>query len=256
MGAARSLLKCYDSDAEQRCGWAEPPGSPTDDEASYQAGGVMKAANIEKLITAIVTWVVGEGSYVTKTKLLKLLYLFDVEYYRAHRQTFTGFGWKFFHLGPWAAEFDPTLDDLVLKGTLLPQRSNSEFETAFYRTAERTDPREPFSNVKDEYILRAVLKLWGVRTTGEILDYVYFQTAPMEAGIRNASLDFSVIQPEQPTAYTRSSSGKAKAEIQRLRARFEEAQAQRKASQNQSFAFTPPKYDEEYVDAMAKVQTG
>src|ERR1700730_1177960 len=75
--------------------------------------GVMEAPNIEKLMAAIVTWVVGQGSYVTKTKLLKLLYLFDVEYYRAHRQTFTGFGWKFFHLGPWAAAFDPALDQLV-----------------------------------------------------------------------------------------------------------------------------------------------
>jgi len=165
----------------------------------------MEALNIEKLIGAIVTWVVGEGSYVTKTKLLKLLYLFDVEHYRVHRQTFTGFGWKFFHLGPWAAEFYPALEGLVTTGALLQQRSNTEFETSFYRSAERIDPREPFSNVKDEYILRGILKMWGTRSTGEILDYVYFQTAPMEAGIRNAPLDFSVIRPEQPTAYSRSS---------------------------------------------------
>jgi hypothetical protein len=117
------------------------------------------AANIEKLITAVVTWGVGEGSYVTKTKLLKLLYLFDIEYYRVHRQTFTAFGWKFFHLGPWAAEFDPILDELVTRGALLQHSSNNEFETAFYRSAERIDRREPFSNVRDEYILRGVLNV-------------------------------------------------------------------------------------------------
>ena len=216
----------------------------------------MEAPNIEKLIAAIVTWVVGEGSYVTKTKLLKLLYLFDVEYYRAHRQTFTGFGWKFYHLGPWAAEFGPTLDELVNRGTLLQQQSsNADFDTSFYRPVETIDPRTPFCNVKDEYILRGVLNRWGTRSTGEILDYVYFQTPPMEAGIRNAPLDFSVIQPEQPAAYTRSSSGKTKAEIQKLRTKFEAAQAQRKAGQNQPFAFTPPKYDEEYLNAMAKLET-
>ena len=215
----------------------------------------MEAPNIENLIAAIVTWVVGEGSYVTKTKLLKLLYLFDLEYYRVHRQTFTGFGWKFFHLGPWAAEFDPALEGLVTRGVLLQQRSNTEFETSFYRSANRIDPGELFSNVKDEYILRGVLRIWGTRSTGEILDYVYFQTAPMEAGIRNAPLDFSVIQLEKPTVYSRSSSGKTKAEIQKLRAKFEAEQAQRKAGQNQSFAFTPPKYDEEYLNAMAKLET-
>ena len=56
-------------------------------------------------------------------------------------------------------------------------------------------------------------------------------------------------------AYSRSSSGKTKAEIQKLRARFEAAQAQKKASQTQPFAFTPPKYDEEYLNAMAKLET-
>jgi hypothetical protein len=215
----------------------------------------MEDPNIEKLVAAIVTWVVREGSYVTKTKLLKLLYLFDVEYYRVHRQTFTGFTWKFFHLGPWAAEFDPALEGLVANGVLLQQRSNTEFETSFYKSAEPIDPRESFSNVKDEYILRGVLKIWGTRSTGEILDYVYFQTPPMEAGIRNAPLDFSVIEPQRPTAYSRSSSGRSKAEIQKLRTKFETQQAQRKASQNQPFAFTPPKYDEEYLNAMAKLET-
>src|SRR6266849_3614938 len=89
---------------------------------------MMDAPATDKLIVAIVTWVVDQESYVTKTKLLKLLYLFDVEYYRAHRQTFTGFSWKFFHLGPWAAEFDPTLDGLVAKAALVQQHSNSSLK--------------------------------------------------------------------------------------------------------------------------------
>ncbi|MGO9239517.1 MAG: hypothetical protein ACLQBJ_01810 [Bryobacteraceae bacterium] len=215
----------------------------------------METQGTEKLIAAIVTWIADQDSYVTKTKLLKLLYLFDVEYYRVHRQTFTGFSWKFFHLGPWAAEFDPTLDGLVSRDVLIQQLSTSEHETSFYKPYERMDPREPFGNVKDECILRGVLNTWGTQSTGEILDYVYFQTAPMEAGIRNAPLDFSVIQPEKPPAYSRSSSGKTKAEVQKFRTKFEAQQAQRKASQNQAFVFTPPKYDEGYLNAMAKLET-
>jgi hypothetical protein len=123
------------------------------------------------------------------------------------------------------------------------------------KPAERVLPGAPFGSVKDEYILRGVLKKWGARSTGEILDYVYFQTAPMETAIRNAPLDFSVIQPEQSSVYLRSCSGKTKPEIQKLRARFEAAQAHRNASQKQPYAFTPPRYDEEYLDAMAKLET-
>ena len=39
---------------------------------------------LAELITAVVSYVTKREGYITKTKLLKLLYLFDVEFYRAH----------------------------------------------------------------------------------------------------------------------------------------------------------------------------
>src|SRR5438105_1156385 len=130
----------------------------------------MKQTIIDNLIPAIVTWIDEHGSYATKTKLLKLLYLFDVEYYRYHRCTFTGFGWKFFHLGPWAAEYDSALSGLLAYGVLTERHSNSsEYDTAFFKPVERVEARCPFTNVKDECILLDVLQIWGSRTTGAIL---------------------------------------------------------------------------------------
>src|SRR6266542_3048468 len=133
----------------------------------------MEQTAVDNLIPAIVTWIVDHDSFATKTKLLKLLYLFDVEYYRQHRRTFTGFGWKFFHLGPWAAEYDTALSGLVAHGILCEQRSNSsEYDTTFYKAAERVEARRAVSTVKNESILLEVLKRWGTRTTGEILNHV------------------------------------------------------------------------------------
>jgi len=210
---------------------------------------------VDNLIPAIVTWIVDRDSYATKTKILKLLYLFDVEYYRQHRQTFTGFAWKFLHLGPWAAEYDPALSGLIAHGILSEQRSNSsEYDTAFYRPGERVETRRAVPTVRDESILLEVLKRWGTRTTGEILNYVYFQTEPMEAGIRNQPLDFSLIPAERPAVYSRSCSGKSPADIRKLRAQFERRQAEKKASEQRPFPFTPPRYDDEYFEAMAKLQ--
>jgi hypothetical protein len=129
----------------------------------------MNNRDTEKLIRAIREMGHRCGELRDETKLLKLLYLFDVEYHRAHRQTFTGFGWKFFHLGPCAAEFDSALDALVDTGMLLlQQRSNADIDTSFYRSAEEIDPRAPFDNAKDEYILRDVLKTGG---TGALVKY-------------------------------------------------------------------------------------
>lgn len=50
---------------------------------------------LEKLIPAIVSHVNQQGGTVTKTKLLMLLYLFDIEWYRTHGETYTGFEWVF-----------------------------------------------------------------------------------------------------------------------------------------------------------------
>ena len=41
--------------------------------------------DLSNLILSIVSYVKDRGGYVTKTKLIKFLYLIDVEYYRKNR---------------------------------------------------------------------------------------------------------------------------------------------------------------------------
>src|SRR6266436_3759958 len=95
---------------------------------------------IIQLVPAVVAYVANQGGYVTKTKLLKLLYLIDVDFYRVHHRTLTGFQWKYFHLGPWTNEFDPVLEKLVAEETIIETKSlKTEFETKFYKT---TEPKE------------------------------------------------------------------------------------------------------------------
>ena len=210
---------------------------------------------IKDLLVAIVSYINAHDGYVTKTKLLKLLYLFDVEFYRRNRRVFTGFSWKFFHLGPWTREFDPIVDDLVRNGALLEVHSaKSEYDTKFFKAETRLDFSSLFSSFNDEAALRIVLNTWGDRSTGEILDYVYFRTEPMEHGIRNEALDFSLIPEDRPEKYVRSSSGASSRKIIALKKEFaERAAALQKSQGEKRFQFTPPRYDDEFVNAMAKL---
>lgn len=48
---------------------------------------------VGELIAYIVNDINSRGKLATKEKVLMLLYLFDIEYYRTHRETFTGFTW-------------------------------------------------------------------------------------------------------------------------------------------------------------------
>lgn len=207
----------------------------------------------KQLIPAIASYVKEREAYLSKTKLLKLLYLFDVEYYRIHRQTFTGFQWKFFHLGPWTNEFDPLLEELERSGVLIAQPSpRPEYDSRNYVTTEYHDIDGLFANNRDEAALKSILSRWAERPLGEILDYVYFRTEPMEHGIRNVPLDFSVIPTEAPEKYKRAASGIAPSEITCRRKAFRERQALLR-SQHGSFEFTPPRYDEEFFEALSKL---
>ena len=51
----------------------------------------------------------------TRTKVAKLLYLVDVEYYRRHGRTLTELAWRFLHYGPYAVEIEPLLQSFDLE---------------------------------------------------------------------------------------------------------------------------------------------
>ena len=211
-------------------------------------------SDLSRLIPAIVSYITEHGGYVTKTKLLKLLYLFDVEYYRLHRQTFSGFDWKFFHLGPWTREFDPLLENLVAQVALVESAgTRPEYDTKFYRTAEPVDIYGILGNFKDEAALRMILNTWGESSTGELLDYVYFRTEPMEYGVRSEPLDFSKIPEQEPPIYKRQSSGRTKQEVEAARKKFREDVARRTRDAIKQPSLTPPKYDEEFFAALSKL---
>lgn len=204
------------------------------------------------LFAAIASYAVEHGSSVTKTKLLKLLYLFDVEFYRVHRNIFTGFSWKFFHLGPWASEYDSTLDGVIASDALLEQFG--KYNTTYYRSPEYVDTAALRWSTRDEAILRGVLRRWATAQTSEILDYVYFDTEPMQNAIRNELLDFSMISETQPLVYKRTGSGVSAKEIARKRQIFQQKYAQM-AANREAFFFAPPRYDEEFARAIATMET-
>src|SRR5260370_29282707 len=113
---------------------------------------------IPELIPAVVSYTTEHGGYVTKTKLLKLLYLIDVDFYRVHQETLTGFQWKYFHLGPWTNEFDPILDQLIATDLLQESRSSkSEFDTKFLHSTESSDLSRLFDTYKDVAVVKIVL---------------------------------------------------------------------------------------------------
>jgi len=212
---------------------------------------------VPELVSAIVSYVNGRGGTITKTKLLKLLYLFDIEYYRRHGKLFTGFDWKFFHLGPWTSEFDPVLAALLEAGELeeVPYRPEGEdFDISLLKSESSADLRRFFDNSIDESHLIRVLNDWGNSRLNQLLDYVYFRTEPMERGVRNERLDFSSVQNAQVVKYRRVASETPSGKIAKMKREYHARVAALQGSNAPGVKITPPNYDQDFFDAIETLE--
>jgi hypothetical protein len=113
-----------------------------------------------------------------KTRLVKLLYLTEVEYYRRTGKLLTDLSWMFHHFGPYASSLSRYLGD-----------PNAEV------IAWRITHRPKVADHTVELCVAEIVHEWGDADLNTLLDYVYFETEPMQAAHRGDFLDFSVVKP-------------------------------------------------------------
>jgi hypothetical protein len=124
------------------------------------------------------------------TRLVKLLYLADLEWRRLHDgEPLANLNWRFLHFGPYAYELAELLGG--------PEIEKTEF--AGGKIAHRLcfEPEElDGPQVPDEasHLIARLVKTWGDADLNAMLDYVYFETEPMEKAKRGERLDFSVLR--------------------------------------------------------------
>ena len=202
---------------------------------------------LNDLITHTVAWLADMDVSFGKTKLVKLLYLIDVENYRRRRSTLSGLEWRFYHYGPYAFEIDDALESLSLD---IPQES---FKTEQGHKVIVFSPPRNLYPMLGKYIRPSQLDLvnriineWGDVELNPLLNHVYFYTEPMKNAKRGEVLDFSTIQ--------RRKTQRKVADVQlppdrlnKYRARFKEVRAQR----TQRTLYPAPRFDKVYMDGLA-----
>jgi hypothetical protein len=124
------------------------------------------------------------------TRLTKLMYLAELEYFRQKRERLTDLKWIFYLYGPYP---------LALKHVL----GEPEIETNEWQTGKTSRhivrDEEVFLGAKADFDLEAIVgrivKEWGDADLNQLLDYVYFETEPMQNVKRGDVLDFSTVGP-------------------------------------------------------------
>ena len=164
-----------------------------------------------------------------KTKLVKLLYLMDVENYRIRRITISGLDWRFYHYGPYAFEIDEELKNLELD---IPQDSvttGTGHKATVFRSNRELRPRlsEHLPSSRELRVVNTVIRDWGETELNPLLNHVYFYTEPMEHAERGDVLDFSTIRRRRSARAVSHEVSMPSHRLDEYRSRFQEAKSKR-----------------------------
>ena len=138
--------------------------------------------------------------------LVKFLYLSECEYYRLYRRRLSKLGWFFYKYGPWAPELKEDPDLVESETTVVSANRCIKYHKLDWLEAKlHGDYVEDFDA---RSVVKRVVTPWALRyteeearwelTTRELLNEVYFHTAPMRHARFEDTLDFSQIPPARP----------------------------------------------------------
>ncbi|MBI5115044.1 hypothetical protein HZA56_01065 [Candidatus Poribacteria bacterium] len=138
------------------------------------------------------------GSRLTKIRLVKFLYLFDLFWAQSQKRTFTNWPWAFVHYGPYCRESTNAIDLAEKTGYLVAEAYESRYrdeDFRLYGPGSRITEADVDRLLNDMPIyvssrLQGAVKRWYDDTYG-LLDYVYFHTGPMANAHPEETLSFA-----------------------------------------------------------------
>lgn len=134
---------------------------------------------------------------IGKTHLIKLFYLTEVEYFRETGERLTDLGWMFYHYGPYALELENVFQEKEFEKITKQTQTDREFIQFKVSRLWRDGSYQPFVDTKLSLLIKRIVGMWGSVELTDLLDYVYFETEPMQAvEKRGELLDFSTVKKE------------------------------------------------------------
>jgi hypothetical protein len=146
--------------------------------------------NTEPDLRAIIAYIVARsldrGITLTQTRLVKLLYLVDVDRVAGRAKPLSGLRWVFFHYGPYALELPETL--AKMEGSEIITRRYGD--AILYTFAPGAPSGDDWVSSAQRSVDRVVARFAPLEQN-ELLDHVYFHTGPMIGAKRGEPLDLS-----------------------------------------------------------------
>jgi hypothetical protein len=149
---------------------------------------------LANLILYIVYQLNDMGRQPSTIQLVKYIYLIDTEHQRSLEKTLTGLTWINHHFGPYAFAL-PKITSGIGFDLSTETFTTEGHEGHSYKVEREAKFPEELGPVA-QMIVDRVLKVWGLASTREMLDYIYFETEPMIYAEFGDVLDFIKVEPE------------------------------------------------------------
>jgi uncharacterized phage-associated protein len=192
--------------------------------------------NVLKHIDYFVSLAGLEGHQLTRTRIVKFLYLAEVLYLKNSDKRLTDWNWIFWDFGPFCLESLRAIDQAVDQRLITAKNFQSNFN--------EEDEFSYFGHSKDLYLyisdlenhvkeleigmpvmvqmgLRSVVKKYS-NSTDDLLNYVYYKTEPMMKATPRENLDFSTVSKiktdkVEPAKISRNKEKKVREAIKRMK---------------------------------------
>jgi hypothetical protein len=172
-------------------------------------------SQLRQVILCFVQAVADRGGSLPKIKLVKMLYLLDLEAFKRRGVPATGLDWQFFHYGPYTATLEPVLERAegsYFERLELPRQQSHRW-AALASQLSRTQvpvenevvylykplyglPDEPIADSFVAQLAQFVSQRWAAADTDAILRHVY-ATEPVARGRRYEPIDWN-LAPREP----------------------------------------------------------
>lgn len=152
---------------------------------------------LKRLIAYIVDQLTELEGQISKIRIVKILYLIDIEFYGRYRRTLTHLDWIDWKYGPFAFAINDAVRALgyELEEEEIITRAGQIAKV--FRVSEEITI-EDMVNFATRVMIQEIIRKWAYEDTIWLLDYVYFETAPMADAQFGHRLSFESIPPYRP----------------------------------------------------------
>lgn len=129
----------------------------------------------------------------SKTELIKMLYLTDLEYYRTFGEKYSELNYIYYHHGPWTKQYEQLLRYMIGNEIVESQQTSTDGKQYFLYFLTNNPPRHNIDIDDDvSVILNNNLFIYKESDLSQILAVVY-KNEPMISAKRNELIDFSKV---------------------------------------------------------------